>query len=85
MVNKVNVLAWVAVAQIAKVNNILAGADNLSLFFLLTRIVLAQNIAITYNRNREGNKMEKYIGDFGILFASGLVLLYMMWDKLFRE
>lgn len=29
--------------------------------------------------------MEKYIGDFGILFASGLILLYMMWDKLFRE
>ncbi len=27
--------------------------------------------------------MERYIGDLGILFAAGLVILYLVWDRLF--
>lgn len=27
--------------------------------------------------------MEKIIGDLGILFAAVLVILYLMWDRLF--
>lgn len=29
--------------------------------------------------------MENYLSDIGILFASILILLYMSWDKMFRE
>lgn len=29
--------------------------------------------------------MESYLGDIGVLFASLLILLYMSWDKMFRE
>ncbi|VBB07889.1 Hypothetical protein LUCI_3154 [Lucifera butyrica] len=29
--------------------------------------------------------MGNYIGDLGIIFVSALVLLYMMWDRLFGE
>lgn len=27
--------------------------------------------------------MEQYIGDLGIVFAAALVILYLMWDRLF--
>lgn len=29
--------------------------------------------------------MERYIADIGIFFAGTLVVLYMLWDKLFPE
>ncbi len=29
--------------------------------------------------------MERYIADIGIFFASILVILYMMWDRVFPE
>ncbi|TWH48283.1 hypothetical protein Salpa_4429 [Sporomusa sp. KB1] len=29
--------------------------------------------------------MERYIADIGIFFASTLVALYMLWDRLFPE
>ncbi|BBB92757.1 hypothetical protein MAMMFC1_03453 [Methylomusa anaerophila] len=29
--------------------------------------------------------MEQFIGDLGIVFASILVVLYMIWDRLFPE
>lgn len=29
--------------------------------------------------------MEKAIADLGILFASALICVYMLWDKLFPE
>jgi hypothetical protein len=27
--------------------------------------------------------VERLIGDLGILFAAGLVILYLIWDRLF--
>lgn len=29
--------------------------------------------------------MEHYLGDLGILIAGTLMVLYMMWDKIFHE
>ena len=29
--------------------------------------------------------MQEYIGDIGIIFSSILIILYMMWDRLFGE
>lgn len=29
--------------------------------------------------------MSQYMGDLGIIFVVALVVLYMMWDRLFRE
>ncbi|CVK17823.1 hypothetical protein SPX_15480 [Sporomusa paucivorans] len=29
--------------------------------------------------------MERYIADIGVFFAGTLVVLYMMWDRLFPE
>ncbi|SDE83862.1 hypothetical protein SPACI_020460 [Sporomusa acidovorans DSM 3132] len=29
--------------------------------------------------------MDRYIADIGIFFAGALVVLYMLWDKLFPE
>jgi hypothetical protein len=29
--------------------------------------------------------MEQYSGDLGILFAAVLVVLYVMWDRLFHH
>jgi hypothetical protein len=29
--------------------------------------------------------MQLYLGDIGVLFTAILIILYMMWDKLFHE
>ncbi|GBG56336.1 hypothetical protein SPFL3102_00453 [Sporomusaceae bacterium FL31] len=29
--------------------------------------------------------MENYVGDIGILFSIVLVMVYVMWDKLFSD
>lgn len=29
--------------------------------------------------------MDQYIGDLGVLFASALVGVYVLWDRLFQE
>lgn len=29
--------------------------------------------------------MDQYIGDLGVIFASVLVILYVLWDSLFQE
>lgn len=34
---------------------------------------------------KAGDTMQSYLGDIGVVFAAGLVLMYMMWDKLFHD
>ena len=29
--------------------------------------------------------MDQYIGDLGVLFASALIGIYILWDRLFQE
>lgn len=29
--------------------------------------------------------MEQYIGDIGIVFATSLIILYILWDDVFSE
>lgn len=29
--------------------------------------------------------MDQYIGDLGVMFASVLAVLYVLWDSLFQE
>ncbi len=29
--------------------------------------------------------MDQYIGDFELLFAAILIIIYMLWDKLFPD
>lgn len=38
---------------------------------------------MVYTFLQERDDMEQYIGDLGIVFAAALVILYLMWGRLF--
>ncbi|HWQ61079.1 MAG TPA: hypothetical protein VN521_02135, partial [Negativicutes bacterium] len=44
---------------------------------------IVRRTEMVYTFLQERDDMEQYIGDLGIVFAAALVILYLMWGRLF--
>lgn len=60
------------------------------IFITTPHLALETQVAYNSNKNMDAAQrsvtcMERYIADIGIFFAGTLVVLYMLWDKLFPE